>query len=463
MRRDPGSFRDPSGYIYKTDQGTVLRVIREAGRADYDALEQSGLYGELAADGLLVSHRDVTQDYAGQVSGAYKVIQPTQVPLISYPYEWSFSQYKDAALTTLEIHRRALEKGLALKDASAYNIQFVAGQPLFIDTLSFESYEEGKPWVAYRQFCQHFLAPLALMSYTDVSLNKLMRTNIDGVPLSLAAKLLPTRAKARPSLLAHIVVHARSQAQHEGAADQTVQKVRQASLSKARHLALIQNLAGAIKALPAAKKATEWGEYYTFTNYSKTAFKAKESLVLDLARKAAPRTIWDLGANDGSFSRVVATLGNKVQVASFDIDPNAVEKNYLTVKHQKETTILPLVLDLTNPSPSLGWANRERKSLIERGPADLVLSLALIHHLAISNNVPLTELADFFASVSRWLIMEFVPKGDSKVDKLLATREDIFDDYHEDGFEAAFGKLFRVADSQKVKGSKRTLYLLERK
>jgi 2-polyprenyl-3-methyl-5-hydroxy-6-metoxy-1,4-benzoquinol methylase len=459
MQRDPGSFRDPSGYIYHADDGTVLRVIHTAGRQDFEGLTQSGLYDELAADSLLVSHKDVSKAYANEIKEAYKIIKPQQVPIISYPYEWSFSQYKDAALATLEIHRRALEKNLTLKDASAYNVQFVEGRPIFIDTLSFEAYEEGSPWIAYRQFCQHFLAPLALMAYTDVSLNKLMRIYIDGVPLGLAAKLLPARARIRPSILAHIVAHARSQAQHEAAADETLQKIRRASLSKTRHLALIQNLANAIKSLPSAKKATEWGEYYTFTNYSKTAFKAKENLVLDLARKSKPKMIWDMGANDGSFSRVVATLG--APVVSFDIDPNAVEKNYLTVKHQKEINILPLVLDLTNPSPSLGWANRERKSLIERGPADLVLSLALIHHLAISNNVPLSELAEFFASIGHYLIMEFVPKGDSKVDKLLATREDIFPDYHIEGFEAAFSSRFQVIAKHPVQGSKRTMYLLK--
>lgn len=461
MQRDPGSFRDPSGYIYRTDSGTILRIILEAGRDDIDSLEQSGLYEELAADSLLIAHKDVTKSYAGKVKDAYRVLQPQQIPLISYPYEWSYTQLRDGALTTLEIHRRALERGLSLKDASAYNIQFLDGKPVFIDTLSFEAYKEGKPWVAYRQFCQHFLAPLSLMAYTDIALSTLLRSYIDGIPLPLTTKLLPRRAKLRPGLAAHIVLHARSQMKHESAESETVQKVRASSLSKRQQLALVDNLASTVKSLPRPVKSTEWGEYYTFTNYSKSAFKSKENLVLALAKKANPKTAWDLGANDGSFSRVVATLGT--QVASFDIDPNAVEKNYLNVKHAKETNILPLLLDLTNPSPSLGWANHERKSLIERGPTDLVLSLALIHHLAISNNVPLPELADFFASIGHYLIMEFVPKGDSKVDKLLASREDIFPDYHEDGFEAAFGKLFTIVERQKVKGSKRTLYLLKRK
>jgi 2-polyprenyl-3-methyl-5-hydroxy-6-metoxy-1,4-benzoquinol methylase len=462
MQREPSSFRDPAGYVYKNDKGTILRVINDYGKNDFDGLVDSGLYKELASDNLLITHKDVTSSYKSKLgSEVYRVIEPIQLPLISYPYEWSFSQYKDAALTTLEIHRRALENGLSLKDASAYNIQFLEGKPVFIDTLSFEPYKENEPWVAYRQFCQHFLAPLSLMAYRDIELNKLMSVYIDGVPLGLTAKLLPRKAKIKPGIFAHIVLHAKSQAKHENAEEETVKKMKKATISKTRQLALIQNLANTIKALPVSKKNTEWGEYYTFTNYSKQSFKQKEKLVHDMAKKVKPVTVWDLGANDGSFSRVVATLGAKV--ASFDIDPNAVEKNYQIVKRNNETNVLPLLSDLTNPSPAIGWANNERKSFIQRGPADLVMSLALIHHLCISNNVPLPELADFFAKISRHLIMEFVPKQDSKVQKLLASRKDVFPSYNEEGFEAAFSEHFTILEKKKVSGSKRTLYLLKRK
>jgi 2-polyprenyl-3-methyl-5-hydroxy-6-metoxy-1,4-benzoquinol methylase len=462
MQRESSSFRDPAGYIYKSDNGTILRVISNYGKSDFDALEKSGLYKELTDEGLLVEHKDVSSGYKSKLGAdVYKVIEPEQLPLISYPYEWSYSQYKDAALTTLEVHRRALEKGLSLKDSSAYNIQFFEGKPIFIDTLSFEPYKEGEPWVAYRQFCQHFLAPLALMAYKDVELNKLMSIYIDGVPLGLASKLLPKKAKLKPGILAHIALHARSQAKHESAEKSSVAKLKKATISKSRQLSLIQNLANTIKALPMSKKNTEWGEYYTFTNYSKKSFKQKEKMVHDMAKKVKPKTVWDLGANDGSFSRVVATLG--AQVASFDIDPNAVEKNYQVVKRNNEANLLPLLLDLTNPSPAIGWSSSERQSFIQRGPADLVMSLALIHHLSISNNVPLPELSKFFAEISKYLIMEFVPKQDSKVQKLLSSRKDIFSSYNEEGFEAAFSEHFKIIDKKKVSGSKRTLYLLRRK
>lgn len=463
MEKDSGSFRDPSGYIYKLKDNKIIREIREPGHSDYDSLMESGLYDELVSNSLLVAHKDVTEKHRKDFKKAYKVIQPDVIKFISYPYEWAFSQYKDAALTTLEIHRRALGKGLTLKDASAYNIQFQDGHPVFIDTLSFEKYEDGEPWVAYKQFCQHFLAPLALMSRTDIELNKLMQTYIDGIPLALACKLLPKRAKLQPGLYAHLYMHSRSQSKHENTKSETVEKVRKARLSKNSHIGLIESLAHTVKSMQLPKSSTEWGEYYTFTNYSPSAFKSKEKLVFDMIKKVKPEFVWDLGANDGSFSRVAAAAGPKINVASFDIDPNAVEKNYRTVSKNNEKQILPLLLDLTNPSSAIGWANSERLSLIERGPADLVMSLALIHHLAISNNVPLDELAFFMARISKYLVIEFVPKGDSQVNILLATRKDIFPDYNEKGFEKAFSARFKIIDKKKVPGTKRTLYLLKTK
>jgi ribosomal protein L11 methylase PrmA len=453
-----GSFRDPSGFVFSRG-GKLYRQVNHYYKKDYDQLVKSGLLNELSASGLLVAHKDVTDKMAFASSDGYKVIQPDIIDFISYPYEWSFSQYKDAALTTLEIHRRALEKGMVLKDASAYNIQFQAGRPVFLDTLSFEAYNEGEPWIAYKQFCQHFLAPLALMAYTDVDLSKLMKVYIDGIPLPLASKLLPKKTKRNLRLLTHIHWHAKTQLKHaEDGKKTTAKKIR---LSKSAMQGLINNLAATVKALRWNPTGTEWGEYYTFTNYSDRSFDAKKKIIKGYVEKAKPKTAWDVGANNGLFSRIASEQG--VPTVAFDIDPIAVEENYRQVKKAGEENILPLVMDLTNPSPSLGWASEERESFVERGPADIVFSLALIHHLAISNNLPLAKLADFFATIGKYLVLEFVPKGDSQVNILLATRKDIFPDYTEDGFEQAFKTRFSIVSKNKVPGSKRTLYLLKRK
>jgi len=451
------SFRDPSGFLFRR-AGVLYRQVNLKYQPDYDLLMQSGLYQKLVKAGLLVRHEEVDQP-AEQPDLAYRVLQPEVVPFISYPYEWSFSQLKDAALATLAVNRLALESGMILKDASAYNIQFHRGKPVLIDTLSFEQYREGRPWVAYRQFCQHFLAPLALMAFTDVRLSQLLRIYIDGVPLDLASKLLPGKTRWNFGLASHIHLHASAQKRY---ADQAVDRAAaEKKMSKLSLLGLLDNLEGTVRALKWTPQGTEWADYYDATNYTREAFELKKSLVADCIERVQPVIVWDLGANNGEFSRLASNRG--INTVAFDIDPSAVEKNYLAVKTSGENAILPLVQDLTNPSPAIGWENREREQLESRGPADLVLALALIHHLAISNNVPLERLAESFARLGRWLAIEFVPKEDSQVQRLLATREDIFPAYTVQGFEQAFALCFDIVDKMEIHGSKRTLYLMKSK
>jgi hypothetical protein len=416
----------------------------------------SGLHKGLVEEGLIIPHEEVTlPDAASPI--AYKVIRPEQIGFVSYPYEWSFSQFKDAALTTLNIQKKALEFGMSLKDCSAYNIQFIRGKPVFIDTLSFEKYKEGSPWVAYRQFCQHFLAPLALMSYRDVRLSQLFRVHLDGVPLDLASPLLPFRTRFSFSLLSNIHLHARSQTHY---ADKRV-GTRRPKLSRLGFIGIINGLESGVKRLKWNPGGTEWGDYYQDTNYSTEAFQHKKQIVAEFLEDIHPGSVWDLGANTGVFSRIAADKG--IPTISFDIDPAAVEKNYLECRQRNEKNLLPLLSDLTNPSPGIGWQNKERMSLAERGPADAVLALALIHHLAISNNTPFAKIAEFLASVCHSLIVEFVPKSDSQVQRLLATREDIFVDYTQQAFESEFARRFVLERSQPVTGSERTLYLMRRR
>lgn len=414
----------------------------------------SGLYDKLVKAGLLIQHVE-TDQLPVDSDSAFKVIQPEHVPFISYPYEWSFSQLKDAALATLSIQKRAMKLDMSLKDASAYNIQFAHGKAILIDTLSFEIYKEGQPWVAYKQFCQHFLAPLALMSHRDVRLSQLLRVYIDGVPLDLASSLLPTKTKFDFGLLTHIHIHASAQKRYS---DKAV-KPRSGGMNKQALTGLIESLESTIKKLTWKPAGTEWGDYYENTNYTDLAFEHKKQLVHAWSAEKKPAVVWDLGGNTGVFSREAASSG--AFTVSFDIDPAAVEQNYRTVKTNKEQNILPLVLDLTNPSPALGWDNTERDSFGGRGPVDMALALAVIHHLAISNNVPLPQLADFFAARCKYLVIEFVPKSDSQVQKLLTSREDIFPNYTREGFEQAFSARFNVLKAEAVRDSERTLYLLE--
>jgi len=448
------SFRDPSGFVFKQDN-LFFRQINTIYKKHYDHLIDSGLYDTLVAENLLIAHSSI--DHQNPPEQVYKIIKPEIIPFISYPYEWTFSQLRDTALATLTIQKKALEYGMSLKDSSAYNIQFIDGKPILIDTLSFEKYSEGKPWIAYRQFCQHFLAPLTLMAYTDVRLNSLLRGYVDGIPLDLASKLLPFRTKLKFSLLSHIHLHAYSQKYFSNKIIET----KQTKMTRFSFLALIDSLYCAIDKLRWKPQGTEWGDYDKTTNYSDEARKHKRQIVSELLAETNTKNVWDCGGNTGFFSRVASEQG--IPTISFDVDPVAVEKNYLIVKNQKEKNLLPLVLDLTNPSPGLGWSCQERMSLFERGSTDTIFALALIHHLVISNNLSFSKIVEFFAGICRNLIIEFIPKDDSKVTKMLQTRMDVFPHYSKKYFEHEFSKKFKIRRTININHSKRTIYLMSKK
>ena len=452
---ESSSFRDPSGFLF-THNHRIYRRINYSYSEQYNRLMKSGLYEKLTADNLLIPHTE-TNIESKYSDGAYKILVPEPISFISYPYEWCFSQLKDAALTTLRIQKTALEYDMILKDSSAYNIQFHNGKPLLIDTLSFEIYREGYPWVAYRQFCQHFLAPLTLMALKDVRLNQMLQIYIDGMPLDLASKLLPISSWMQFASISHIHLHAKTQRYYQSKSPNR-QKYKMKRLSL---LGLMDNLETAVKKLKWKPSGTEWSKYYDDINYSSDAFNEKVEIIQMYLNKVSPRNVWDLGGNIGLFSRLASNIG--IPTISLDNDPAAVELNYQQTVRDKEINILPLLIDLTNPSSGIGWQNNERVSLNDRGPADTVMALALIHHLCISNNVPFNQLAEFFRSLCSTLIIEFIPKIDSQVQRLLKTRDDIFTGYTEMNFREEFEKLFNIVDRSSINESDRSLYLLKAK
>lgn len=462
--RVSASFRDPSGFVF-SHGGKIFRQVNQVYREEFDQLIASGLYGRLVKDRQLIPHEEVNET-PPLPELAYKVIEPQKIPFISYPYEWSFSQLKDAALLTLAIEKQALAFDMILKDASAYNIQFSEAAPIFIDTLSFAKYSEGQPWVAYRQFCQHFLAPLVLMSKVDLQLSKLLIDYIDGIPLDLCSKLLPRSTRYDPGLLMHIHLHA--QAQLRASATATAEKntapatQKSPRVSKNGLLGLLDNLESAIRHLNCKMDHKFWADYYANTNYSTDAFDEKKKLVCDILTNLRPGSVFDLGANTGTFSLEAAKIAG-CQVISSDIDPEAVELNYQQLKQNKVNNVLPLVIDLTNPSPAIGWDNTERTSFLTRGKADVVMALALIHHLAIANNLPLSAIAATFAKLGTYLLLEFVPKEDSQVKRLLSSRDDIFLDYTLEGVKNAFSTCYELVREYPITGSQRTLLFFKSK
>lgn len=452
-----GSFRDPAGFVFVRD-GTVLRHVDRSFSDQYDLLDGSGLYAALVDAGLLIPHEEVSTDLSPHPADAHRVLRPEQLTTISHPYEWCPGQLRDAALTTLRAQELAIDHGMSLRDASAYNIQFSDGRPVLIDTLSFERLPHGQPWVAYRQFCQHFLAPLALMVHVDVRLGRLQRTDVGGIPIDLASELLPFPTRLRPSLLTHIHLQARTERRHGGEPDGQVDgQARAGEMSLQALRGLVDSLRGAVDKLVWEPGRSTWSDYYAEAgHYSDEAMSDKEEAVASFLDDIEPSTVWDLGANTGRFSRLAADRG--ADVVAFDADEAAVELHWRALRDSGETKVLPLILDLANPSPSVGWANRERPSLTERGPVDAVLALALVHHLAIGNNVPLEQVASYLAELARDVVVEFVPKEDPKVRTLLATREDVFDAYHRDGFEAAFARHLEPVGDRELRDSSRVLY-----
>ncbi|KKQ52970.1 hypothetical protein A2865_02015 [Candidatus Woesebacteria bacterium RIFCSPHIGHO2_01_FULL_39_17] len=450
-----GSFRDPSGFLF-IKNGQLLRRVDINYKDNFDYFVKSGLYKKLTEEGYLISHKSVK--FPSSYPNTYKIIKPEKIPFISYPYEWCFSQLKDAALLTLLINRKSIEKGMILKDASAYNVQFLQGKPIFIDTLSFEKYKEGTPWIAYQQFCRHLLSPLLLAAYKDYRLMQFSRIFIDGIPLDLTSKLLPLSSILNFSVLTNIHMHSKAESFLE---DKFVKR-KESYISQNSLFAIINNLENLISKLDLRTKKTEWLDYYEKDSYGNRSLRNKKNIVKGLFKEIGRvDMLWDLGSNIGYFSKALDV--KNTFIVDFDNDILAVEKDYKEVKKRHLTNVLPLFLDLTNPSSGIGWANEERDSLIQRGPCDVALALALIHHFAITHNLPLSKIANFFKHICKWLIIEFVPKGDFQIKRLLLNREDIFSEYNQENFEKEFSNFFYIRKKIRIYNSERVMYLMKRK
>jgi hypothetical protein len=454
--RHPASYRDPSGFVFRRD-GILYRQINRRFAADWDAFGASGLYDDLVAHRLLIPHEPVSAGLA-ESSDALAVIKPIPVPLITYAYEWSFSQLRDAALATLEAQDRALARGMILRDASSDNVQFVDGRPILIDSLSFEALDAARPWIGYRQFCQHFVAPLALMAYRDQRLALLMRDFPDGIPLDLASALLPGRTRLNPGIAAHLHLHAR--AQRVAGQGQSRKSRATPHMGLTRHRALVDHLRRVISGLKARDKPTPWSGYTLRTSYSEEAAASKAAIARELFGRVEPGVLWDIGANDGAFSAIAAECGHRV--VALDTDPLAVDRHYLNLRAAQDHRVLPIVGDIAAPSPATGWALQERASLLSRCNADVIVALALIHHVVIARNVPLGHFSQLLACLAPHVILEFVPKDDPQVEAMLRDRLDIFHDYHLDGLLRALAADFVVVEQRPISGSRRTLLVLRR-
>lgn len=450
-----GSIRDPAGFVFRRD-GVVYRQVNRPYERHYRRLRSSGLRSRLLDAGLLLPFEEVPSALAPD-DRAVRVLRPRQIGFVSYPYEWCFSQLRDAALATLEIQEQALVHGMTLKDATPFNIQHVDGRPVLIDHLSFEERDEGSPWIAYRQFCETFYAPLALASFRDVRTLSLTRAHPDGVPLDYAVALLPYRAFLRLSHFLHLALHGWLQARGEHG-EVSADLVERRGVGAGGITRVVESLRRGVESLRRPSVHSPWADYQPTDSYSAEAAEAKERLVEEVLSRLEPRTVWDLGANTGRFSEMAAAAG--ARVVAMDADAEAVEAMYRRFPAAGEPAVLPLSMDLRNPSPALGWAHRETLSLRERGPADLVLALALIHHLVIRGNIPLDQVLGYLASCGDWLLVEFVPRDDPQVRRLLGRRASTGHPYARGLFEDALRAVGHVDDVTQIPGSERTLHLV---
>lgn len=445
----PSSYRDPSGFLFYKN-GVLYRQVNKAFADDFEVFVRNGLREHLIGKNLLIADEVITENLTGN-DDWYLTLKPEVIPFISYPYEWCFDMLKDAALLTLEAAKDAMNFGMMLKDASAYNLQWHRGKMLFIDTLSFERYDQQKPWIAYRQFCEHFYVPLALMHYLKKPLQHLLIAYPDGIPLDLAGKILPFKSR----FSVHTSLHIHLQASVSKKSQTNVQPK---PFTKQKMTNLLRSLEEGIRSFSLSRPSGVWSDYYEEANRRKDYVKNKKQIVSDWLSKLTIRSVFDAGANEGEFSELAAEKAQ--QVISADFDHYSVNNLYKKLKEKNHSGIHPLIVDLSNPSPAIGVNNEERASFIDRTEVDLVLALALIHHLSIGKNIPFESIAKMFSNLGAYLIIEFVPKEDEKIQLMLKQKNDVYHWYNEDNFLKAFSERYEIIDSVKLESAERILYLM---
>lgn len=453
-KRIKSSFRDPSGFVFIEDN-CIKRVVNQIYFEQYNLLTSNGFYKILFDKKYLIPHKQISRTESNII------IEASKIPFINYPYEWSFLQYKHAALLTLKIQKISLEHNFTLKDASAFNITFHKGKPIFIDTLSFDFYHENNPWMAYKQFIMHFLGPLVLTKYFGQDHLKTLALHLEGISLQKLSKLLPLKSYLNPTIFTNIHLLAKYDKKYE-----SDKKTLKNNLSKTAQIKLLDGLYDFILNL-SVNETTEWDHYYNQINYNDAAYQFKKQFTKDWFLSIKGSSLIDVGGNDGTFSRELKDLANLIIVA--DVDPNAVEQNYKQVLKNKEISILPIVSDVLNPVANFGFNNECRFSFIDRvkdANLDGCLALAVIHHITLSGNIPFSLSAQFFSKLAPNLLIEFPTRNDSWVKFLLDSKREFknhFDFYNEANFEKEYSAYFEIVKKTKIDSSERILYSLKRR
>jgi hypothetical protein len=443
--RDRGSFRDPSNRVFDAPDA-VYRALDADAAAEWRALAASPLGG----DPRIVATEELDDAPEPWVA----LLRHERIPFVSYPYEWPFSLLKRSALLQLDLLADALDAGLILKDGTPYNVQWLGPRPVFIDVGSFERYRDGTAWEGYRQFCQLHLYPLLLAAWKGVPYQPWLRGAIDGITPAEARALLSFRDRFRRGATTHVFLHARLERKYASRTSEVKSELKKAGFRKELVVANARKLRGLVERLEWRGASQAWGDYTQTWTYSEGDAEKKKDFVRGAVLARSPSLVWDLGCNDGTYSKLAAAAGAYVVAA--DADHHVVDR----LAREESERILPLVVDLADPPPALGWRGAERRHLPARGRPDLTLALALVHHLAISRNIPLPELLDWFAALEGSLVVEFVDPSDAMAQRLLAAkREGLHGDYTRDEFERLLGERFDVERTEELAAGRRVLYL----
>lgn len=454
---EPGSYRDRNSAVFYY-KGEVLRGISAKALANWQRLTATRFFRDFTKRGSIVPTEMVSEPNWGNPGQAWAaVLKHDLIPFVSYPYEWTFGMLKDAALLHLELMLAALEEDFILKDSSPYNVQWHGARPVFIDIPSFEVLEPGQPWVGYRQFCELFLYPLMLRAYKGVDFRPWLRGSIDGISAASLQPLLSLRDLMRPGVAMHVVAHNALQRRYSGREKNVRSALAQADFDKRLIVRNVLNLRRIVSWMAPGSAKTAWSDYAGTHSYGDADFAAKCAFVRSAASFRWWPRVWDLGCNTGTFSRIAAEHAD--YVVAMDGDWMPVERLYQSQKGSPDGgSILPLVIDLSDPSPGQGWRGRERKALPDRGKPDLTLCLALIHHIVIGQNIPMADFMRWLADLGTALVIEFVGRDDEMVEALLRNKDDQYDDYRPEVFEALLSAHFEIRENQTLKGGKRSIY-----
>ncbi len=456
---EPASFRDPTNSVFYVDD-RVLRGLDERSAADWNALSPTSFFEQFTADGRIVRTEPVSADVVASLPAERDwalVLEHERVPFVSYPYEWSFSQLSDAAVLHLEILLAALDEDTTMKDGYAFNVQWHGTQPVFIDIGSFEP-SRGGPWAGYRQFCQTFLYPLMLQAYKDVSFQPFLRGQVNGLTPTQMRGLFGFRDRFRRGVFKNVHLHHALERRFGGESAQAVEaEVKSAGFSAELAKAMVRKLAKLVGKLRWKRSTSTWSDYQEICSYSDEDTEAKKAFVRDATGRRSRSLVWDLGCNEGTYSRLASEQAD--YVVAVDADDLVIDHLYRALRDEGNTRILPLVMDLTDPSPGLGWRGQERQAFTDRGDPDLVLALALVHHLAIAANVPLPAVIDWLRSFDAELVVEFVERHDPMAKRLLANKPpEIHADYSIETFAPLLEAAFDIVRREQLPGGSRTLF-----